>query len=291
MDKNPGIRPIGVGEVLRRIVGKIISWTINDEIKEAAGPLQTCAGFGAGAEAAIHAMKKIFDNEKTDAVLLIDATNAFNCMNRRVALHNIRVTCPILSLYLINTYRNPSRLFISGGQEISSSEGTTQGDPLAMPWYSINTVTIIQNLRTMDPDVKQVWLADDASAGGTIESLNKWYDHLVSEGKKHGYYVNGSKSWLIAKSLEISENAKLVLGDKVNITVEGKRHLGAVIGSKDYKDLYCNGKVSEWVKELTSLSDIAKTQPQAAFIAFNKGYKSILPTDNRRFRRLLGTSS
>ena len=31
--------------------------------------------------------------------------------------------------YLINTYRYPSKLFIAGGDEILSREGTTQGDP------------------------------------------------------------------------------------------------------------------------------------------------------------------
>ena len=133
LNKNPGVRPIGVGEVLRRIIGKAISWTLKEEFCEAAGPLQTCAGHSAGAEAAIHGMRAIFEEEGTDAVLLIDASNAFNRMNRKVAMHNIRITCPEVSVYLINTYRHPSRLFISGGGEISSQEGTTQGDPLAMP--------------------------------------------------------------------------------------------------------------------------------------------------------------
>ena len=49
LDKNPGIRPIGVGEVLRRIVGKAIAGVLKEEIKEAAGPLQVCAGNSAGA--------------------------------------------------------------------------------------------------------------------------------------------------------------------------------------------------------------------------------------------------
>ena len=44
LDKNPGIRPIGVGEVLRRIVGKTIAGFLKEEIKEAAGPLRVCAG-------------------------------------------------------------------------------------------------------------------------------------------------------------------------------------------------------------------------------------------------------
>ena len=86
LDKNPGIRPIGVGEVLRRIVGKMVSRRAANDIKESAGPLQTCAGHGAGAEAAIHAMHPIFEDDGTDAVLLIDATNAFNCLNRAVAI-------------------------------------------------------------------------------------------------------------------------------------------------------------------------------------------------------------
>ena len=84
LDKNPGIRPIGVGEVLRRIVGKVVTHHCNEEIREAAGPLQSCAGHGAGAESAIHAMRLAFENDSTDAVLLIDASNAFNSMNRAV---------------------------------------------------------------------------------------------------------------------------------------------------------------------------------------------------------------
>ena len=89
-----------------------------------------CAGHSAGAEAAIHAMSEVFTEEETDGVYVIDASNALNLTNRFAALHNIQITVKEISLYLINTYRNPSRLFIQGGGEILSQEGTTQGDPL-----------------------------------------------------------------------------------------------------------------------------------------------------------------
>ena len=46
LDKNSGIRPIGVGEVLRRIIGKVFSRTTITDIRDP--PLQTCAGHGAG---------------------------------------------------------------------------------------------------------------------------------------------------------------------------------------------------------------------------------------------------
>ena len=117
---------------------------MKEEIKETEGPLQVCAGYSAGSGAAIHAMSQVFVEEGTDGILLIDASNAFNQMNRSVALHNIQITCKEMSLYIINTYRSSSRLFICGGGEILSQEGTTQGDPLAMPWYSVNTSIMIQ---------------------------------------------------------------------------------------------------------------------------------------------------
>ena len=274
LDKDPGIRPIGIGEVLRRIIGKSISRSVSQCIMEAAGPLQTCAGHGAGAEAAIHAMRQIFQSDETDAVLLIDASNAFNRLNRQVALHNIQVTCPVIATYVINTYRQHSILYVAGGKKMLSREGTTQGDPLAMAWYSLSTTVLIDSLRAKFSEVKQVWLADDASAAGKIEKLKKWYDELIKEGEKFGYHVNGSKSWLIVKDDVTEQEAKKEFGDSVNITTEGQRHLGAVIGSTDFKKMYCMEKVTKWREELMALSQIAETHPQMAYAAYTKGYAS-----------------
>lgn len=124
LDKNPGIRPIGVGEVLCRIIGKTISAFFKEEIKQAAGPLQVCAGHSAGAEAAMHAMNQIFDEEGTGGVLLINENNAFNQMNRFVAMHNIQITCKEKALYIINAYRSLFRLFISGRDLVARGHHT-----------------------------------------------------------------------------------------------------------------------------------------------------------------------
>ena len=274
LDKDPGLRPIGVGEVLRRTIGKTISAFFKEEQKQAGSPLQVCAGFSGGAEAAIHAMNNIFQLEGTDGVLLIDASNAVNWMNRSAALPNILIIFKDskISLYVVNTYRSPSRLLICGGGEILSREGTAQGDPLAMPWYSVNTSIIIHTFRNDIPMVKQLWLADDSAGAGKISPLFSWYKYLEKEGKKYGYIVNGSKSWLITKSKSLATEAKLLFGEEVNITCEGKRHLGAVIRSKDYKDIFCGEKISKLKEELETLVKIAKSQPQSAYIAFTEGY-------------------
>ena len=219
-------------------------------------------------------MSQVFDEEETDGTLLIDATNRFNQMNRSVAMHNIQITCPVMSKCVINTYQSPSRLFVCGSGETLSQEGNTQGDPLAMPWYSVNMSIMIQSLKLHVPEVKQVWLEDDSAGEGRIEDLYSWYKYLCEEGKKHGYLVNGSESWLIVKSQELADEAERVFGDKVNVTTEGKRHLGAVIGSKEYKDQYCAEKVQGWKGEISTLAETAKSQPHAAYIVFIKGYKS-----------------
>ena len=70
-------------------------------------------------------------NIDADAVLLIDAEIAFNSINRKVMLHNLKFICPIIATYILNCYATPSRLFIASGGEILSIEGTTQGDPTA----------------------------------------------------------------------------------------------------------------------------------------------------------------
>ena len=53
---------------------------------DACGYLQLCAGHKSGSEAAVHTMRRIFDAGETDAVLLIDGSNAFNYLNRAAAL-------------------------------------------------------------------------------------------------------------------------------------------------------------------------------------------------------------
>ena len=44
LDKNPELRPIGVGEVLMRVIGKVVMTNLKDEIINSVGLFQACAG-------------------------------------------------------------------------------------------------------------------------------------------------------------------------------------------------------------------------------------------------------
>ena len=77
-----------------------------------------------------------------------------------------------------------------------SKEGVTQGDPLSMFMYAIGTLLLIRLLR--DPGWwTQLWYADDASAGGTLSELRKWFDLLCSRGPSFGYHPEPTKSFVV----------------------------------------------------------------------------------------------
>ena len=126
-------------------------------------------------------MQTIFEEPLTEGVILVDASNAFNSLNRKVALHNIHIACPSFSHMLINTYQTSSRIIIMGGAEIQSTEGETQDDNLAMSFYAIATVQIQQLLCISFPDVKQVWLAGDATGACSLKYLKNRGTNITSE--------------------------------------------------------------------------------------------------------------
>ena len=245
-------------------------YAIKDDIQDVAGSLQLCAGQIAGIEAAIHFMRESFQDESTEAVLLVDASNSFNSLNRETALHNIRHVCPALATVLINTYREATELFV-GGSTLFSEEGITQGDPLAMPMYAVATIPLINHLGNVE-DLKQVWYADDASAVGSLHSTRQWWNQILTMGPAFGYYANAAKTWLLTKD-KFLDQAKILFQDtQVNITIYGRPYLGAALGSKEFVNQFISDRVNSWERKLLFLSDIAKSQPHAAHAAFTHGY-------------------
>ena len=172
--------------MIRRTIGKCIEWVVKKDIQEVGGLLQMAVGLQSGADAAIHSMKVIFDDEQTDAAMIVDASNALNSLNRNASLRKIQLLRPQFSTILINTYRLPVRM-IFGSKDIVSNEGTTQGDNLAMSFFALGTATLFNYLLISSPNVKIVGLAGDITGAGTGSTI-------ISEGSKFGYYVNKDKS-------------------------------------------------------------------------------------------------
>ena len=114
------------------------------DIVEACGFLQKCSGMPAGIEAAVHATRCFYKDPTTEGILLVDAKNAFKCLNCQAALHSVRHLCPALATVLQNYYQSVAHLFVSGEAELSSAEGTTQGDPLSMVFVDTSICWLVE---------------------------------------------------------------------------------------------------------------------------------------------------
>ena len=147
---------------------------------------QMCLGQKCGIEHAIHALRKGYESPGVEGILLIDAQNAFNSLNRELALKNIDKLCPSLSQAIGNSYSTPSDLYINSST-VKSQKGTTQGDPLAMAMYGIAILPLIK--RVLSDNVTQKWYADDGNAAGSIPLLSKLYHDLKEIGPHFGYKV------------------------------------------------------------------------------------------------------
>ena len=133
-------------------------------------------------------------NVDTDAVLLIDAENAFSSINRKVMLHNLKFNLK---------FATPSRLFAAGGGEIISSEGTTQGEPTAMGPYALGILQSIKSqlefINLNEMNAKEGVFEDDISAVDSLNSIKDYWDKLIAIGPKYGYFPGRTKSYLIVK--------------------------------------------------------------------------------------------
>ena len=133
-------------------------------------------------------MKEIFKDKEVEAAILVDATNAFNSINREAMLHNIAVKCPEINRYVQNCYGKPSKLFIIDGKQngdkciLYSEEGTAQGDPVAMAMYALRLSVLQSELKHEITNVKSVAYADDYVGAGSLQGLNKWWDNLTKRG-------------------------------------------------------------------------------------------------------------
>ena len=92
-------------------------------------------------------------------------------------------------------------------------------------------------------------------------------------GPKFGYFPEGSKPWIIVRE-NAKERAQTIFDNtKIKITTDGQKHLGAVIGTANFKQNYMKEKINQWIQELRILSKIAWYEPQTAYSCFITGFK------------------
>jgi hypothetical protein len=157
------VRPVGIGESLRRLLGKAVMSATRGDVERVCGAVQLCSGLSGGCEAGAGALQKMWEDPNVQMVLLVDATNAFNVLARTKALMTTWERCPALAQTLQNLYGHDSDLALGDGTTIPSREGTTQGCPLGMAMFAVASLPLIEVTAT--DGTRQIWYADDSGGG------------------------------------------------------------------------------------------------------------------------------
>ena len=130
LDKCPRLRPIGLGEVLRRIIERAISSCVDVAVRLIGKLCRLCLRRTARIEHAICSLSSAFETDETEALLLIAATNASDFLNRATTLANVKILSTSPCPSLMNSYSIPFKLFIDRCF-MESRGGCKQGDFLS----------------------------------------------------------------------------------------------------------------------------------------------------------------
>ena len=190
--KDGGIRPVAVGNLVRRLACKCAASAVADKAASLLAPHQMGVGVHGGAEVVIHATRQAVDSAGEKLVLQAHLVNAFNHADRACALQEVKTHFPELLAWVTTAYGASSNL-IFGKALILSQVGFHQGDPLASLLFALVLHPIILQIEAEVPTLDlNAWYLDDGTLVGTEEELCKVVDILQSEGPQRGLILSTS---------------------------------------------------------------------------------------------------
>ena len=122
--ENGDVRPIAVGEVLRRLTSKCLCSAVRSDAQRFFGSLQVGVACPLGLEAAIHTISQYCERNAASTskiVLTIDFHNAFNSLDRNALLAACRRDFPTLAAWASWCYSVPFRLLYN--ERVVNSHG------------------------------------------------------------------------------------------------------------------------------------------------------------------------
>jgi len=205
--ENGCLRPIAIGETLRRLVCKCV--LLCAPVKEAlrgALPFQCGAGFpratsivAIGLQQLVNAGGPIGDW----AILKVDLRNAFNCISRSKIRQVVQHDAPELSSFVHMTHTEQPELYLTGNAVLRSEVGLQQGDPIAAFLFVMAMRGVVakahQALEAHAPPDSLVWsqwYLDDGVFFGPLPALKAAMKVVVEGAKEAGIDINYRKSWL-----------------------------------------------------------------------------------------------
>ena len=205
-----GVRPIAVGEVWVRLLGRITARK-EKHVGLALAPLQYGVAFQGGAEVIIHACgmfarwvqarmsgvhaipRELDDPDDPWVLVAVDLRNAFNTVKRAAVFKGVMERCPELIPYFLWMYGAPSDLrFDSGRKVCQSATGVRQGDPLGSLLFCLAIHDVLRRLKIAVPKANAMFYIDDGTIIGPRSAVLQAVAFLKKEFAELGLDINMS---------------------------------------------------------------------------------------------------
>jgi hypothetical protein len=200
--KDGGIRPIAVGDVLRRVAGKVLLGMPDTKRElECLKPRQFGVGVPFAAEMVGMGIQRLADGHLPPDVSeawvqgQYDVKNAYNTMHRSAFLQGARRQAPTSYNWLAWAYSFPAPLICQGKIIAYSKTGVHQGDSMAPTAFALGLDEALQTCAEQEAELPWVsWYLDDGTVVGPLDKVAAYTEALVPALAAIGLDINTDKS-------------------------------------------------------------------------------------------------
>ena len=181
-----GVRGIGTGCSLRRLVARTLAKQFGSAFEAECAPFQYALSTRAGADCVGHMLRAATDDNPSATILSVDGIGAYDHILRSAMLERLatmREVCAILPFVRLS-YGTPSRYswWDEAGQRrtVTQAEGGEQGDPLMPHLFSIGIQGALEEVAaTLQPGEQLCAFLDDVYALCQPDRVKAIYDTLA----------------------------------------------------------------------------------------------------------------
>jgi hypothetical protein len=255
-----GVRPIAVGEVLLKLVGRAIGRQLREQFQQALQPFQFGVATPGGCEAVVHGVRAHLDVHPDHVLLQTDVENAFNCIHRSAIFSELRERMPQLVPFFRATYGFEGMLVYvreAGPVLIPSATGVRQGDALSMPFFALGSAPVLRETASMVQEVFPAAVADDCTLLGPPVPARAAFDMYAGGVVRIGCAVRMGKCAIWGPS---GLPADFDLPEEMERPEEGMVVLGVPIGSEAFTTAAVKAKLEIHVQHLDTLFQLQDSQ-------------------------------